>query len=131
MLCPLGEYDANNARNPCADPKNNFQRGWEAKFCIDKSHYESASDQTERNSESSPIGLHAVRVGTFCQFTSSFLPSFNPPRHAAHSIADGQIGGKSPLHSLTLDLKQKKRPSLEESWDVSFEQPSPEDLLSA
>ena len=34
MLCPLGEYDANNARNPCADPKNNFQRGWEAKFCI-------------------------------------------------------------------------------------------------
>ena len=32
----------------------------------------------------------------------------------------------SPLHSLTFDLKQEKRPSLEESWDVSFEQPSPE-----
>ena len=38
----------------------------------------------------------------------------------------GVVGETSPLHSLTLDLKQEERPSLEESWDVSFEQPSPE-----
>lgn len=77
MLCPLGEYDANNDRNPSADPENNSQRSWEEEFCVEKSHYESESDQTERNSESSPIGLHEVRVGTFCQ--PSFLLSFKPP----------------------------------------------------
>jgi hypothetical protein len=91
LLCPLGEYDANNGRNPSADPKNNFQHSGEAEFCIYKSHYESESDQTERNSESSPIGLHEVRIGTFYQFTSTFLPSFKPPLHSGHSIADRKL----------------------------------------
>ena len=92
MLCPLGEYDANNDRNPSADPENNSQRSWEEEFGVYKSHYESESDQTERNSESSPIGLHEVRVGTFCQFTPSFLPSFKPPLHVGYSIADRKVG---------------------------------------
>jgi hypothetical protein len=92
VLCPLGEYDTNNDRSPSADPENNCQRSWEEEFCVYKSHYESESDQTERNSESSPIGLHEVRVGIFYQFTPSFLPSFKPPLHVGYSIADGKVG---------------------------------------
>jgi len=60
---------------------------WQAEFRIEESQHKSQADQAEGNFVSSAIGPHQVRVGTFCDFKSSFLPSFNPPRHAAHSIA--------------------------------------------
>jgi hypothetical protein len=79
---PSGEHQSDNARDYHSDPASNFQRGREAKFHIDQSQYECQSKEAQSNSESASVRLHEIGVGTFGQFTSSFVPSFNPTRHS-------------------------------------------------